>query len=110
MDYDVACQVSKTYKICPPASWSFLMGLDAIIRLRLFEFEHVFFGNRGVINVTGIVWGLQHLCHYVTHGLGLVFWVPSATVVPVYESHVSRAENIPFKWFGFLAIHETASI
>ena len=61
------------------------------MRSRLFKFKLVFLGNHGVINATGVVWGLQRLCHYVAHALGPVFLVPSATIVSFYESHVSRA-------------------
>ena len=89
--YDVACQVGKTYNIFLPTSWSFLKSLDAIMRSRLFKFELVFLGNRGMINTTGIVWGPQRLYHYVAHVPGPVFLVPNAIVTSVYESHISRA-------------------
>ena len=59
-------------------------GLDAIMRLRPFEFELVSLGNYGVINTTSVVWGLQYLYHYVVHASGLVFSISNATVVSVY--------------------------
>ena len=40
-----------------------------------------FLGTRGIINVAGIVWGSQHLCHYVTCTLGSVFFVLTITVL-----------------------------
>ena len=60
------------------------------MRSRPFEFELVFLGNRGVINATGVVWGLQRLCHYVVHAPGPVFSVTNATVASVYESRILR--------------------
>ena len=51
----MAYQVGKAYNIFPLASWSFLKGLDTIMRSQPFEFELVFLGNRGVINAMGIV-------------------------------------------------------
>ena len=79
--YNVACQVGKAYNICPPASWSFLKGLDTIMRSRpFFKFELVFLGNRGVINATCVVWGPQRPCHYVVCVPGPVFSVPNATI------------------------------
>ena len=86
----MACQVGKAYNICPPASWYFLKDLDAITRSRLFKFELLCLGDRGVINATDIVSGLQRLCHYVMRAPGLVFSVLNAIVVSVYELHVSR--------------------
>ena len=50
-----------------------------------------FLGNRGVINVAGVVWGPQHLCHYAAHTLGPVFSVLNATIASVYESCISKA-------------------
>ena len=80
----MACQVSNAFNIC-------LKGLDTIMRSQLFKFELVFLGNRAVINAKGVVWGLQHLCHYRGHALGPVFSVSSATIILVYDLRVLRA-------------------
>ena len=68
-----------------------LFSRDTIMRSRPFEFELVFLGNRGVINATGVVWGLQRLCHYVAHAPGPVFLVLDTNIALVYESRISRA-------------------
>ena len=104
-DKDVACQVGKAYNICPPASWFFLKDLDAITRLWLFEFELVFLGDRGVINATSFIWGLQRLCHYVMHAPGPVFLVPNATIISVYELRVSRVTASISEGSGYYYAH-----
>ena len=96
--YDVAYKVGKVYNICPPVSWFFLKGLDDVImRSQPFKFELVFLGNRGVINAIGVIWGLQHLYHYVTHAPRPVLSVPNATVISVYESRVLRVAASTFE-------------
>ena len=86
----MAYQVGKAYNICPPASWSLLKGLDAIMRLRsFFEFRLVPLGNCGMINAIGIIWGRQHPYHYVTGVPGLVSSVLDVTVLR-FTSHASR--------------------
>ena len=67
------------------------------MRSRPFEFELVSLGNHGVINAIGIIWGLQRLCHYVTHEPGPVFSIPDATVASVYESPILRVANSTFE-------------
>ena len=50
-----------------------------------------FLANRGVINVAGVIWGPQHLCHYVMHAPGPVFSILTVTIASVYESYILRA-------------------
>ena len=88
--YDVACQVGKAYNICPPASWSFLEGLDVIKRYRSLNPILYFLGTYGIINTAGVVCGPQRLFHYVVRAPGLVFSILTATVASVYELCVSR--------------------
>ena len=99
--YDVACQVGKAYIIFPPASLSFLKGVEAIMRSRPFEFELIFLGNRDAINATGVIWGSQRLYHYVAYASGLVFSVSNVTITSVYELHISRASASTFEGLGY---------
>ena len=81
-------RLARHTKFSPQHLGLFSRGYDRSLNLNLY-----FLGNRGVINVAGVVWGPQCLSHYVAHVPGLIFSVLNATVASVYESCISKVAN-----------------